>query len=258
MNWSELTNRLQSLCDEHSEGLQLKITYGKQSFSFHELNEVSSASIIKIPLVLAVMKRIQEDALQLEQRCTIDDTVKGAGVLAYLHHAHEFSLHDVMKLAIIVSDNSASNYLIELVGFEAVNDLAQQVGAPSTVLLRNFMSLNRMRDNFTTAHDMVTWLKLIGEPNPYFTEESRRHLYGMLYDQQFNHLLGGQVDEFGDVKIASKSGDNTGIEHDVAIFSVGQHRLYVAVLTQNLPYAAPVISAIGKACADFLRSAAQA
>lgn len=258
MNWLELTNHLQSLCDVYSEGLHVEITYGKQSFSFHELNEVSSASIIKIPLVLAVMKHIQEGTLQFKQRYTVDDTVKGAGVVAYLHHTHEFSLHDLMKLAIIVSDNSASNRLIELVGFEAVNELAQQIGAPSTVLLRKFMSLNRMRDNFTTAHDMVTWLKLIGEPNPYFDEESRRHVYGMLYDQQFNHLLGGQIDEFDDVKIASKSGNNPGVEHDVAIFSVGQQRLYVAVLTQNLHYAAPVISAIGKACADFLRSAAQA
>lgn len=257
MNWLELTNRLKAICEAYPDGLHVKITYGKQSFSFHELNEVSSASIIKIPLVLAVMKRIQDNQIQLTDTRKVKDTVKGAGILAYLHQAKEFSLHDIMKLAIIVSDNTASNLLIDEVGFEEVNALAQQVGAPSTVLLRKFMSRNRMRDNFTTAADMITWLQLIGEANPHFTEESRRHVYGMLYDQQFKNLLGGRIDEFGEVQIASKSGDNTGIEHDVAIFSIGQERLYIAVLTQNLDYAAPVISDIGEACATFLQSVIQ-
>lgn len=257
MNWLELTNHLKAICDAHPGGLHVKITYGKQSFSFNELNEVSSASIIKIPLVLAVMKHIQDNKIQLTDIRTVEDTVKGAGILSYLHQAKEFSLHDIMKLAIIVSDNTASNMLIDEIGFEEVNALAQQVGAPSTVLLRKFMSLNRMRDNFTTAADMITWLKLIGEPNQYFNEESRRHVYGMLYDQQFKNLLGGRIDEFGDVQIASKSGDNPGIAHDVAIFSIGQERLYIAVLTENLDYAAPVISDIGEACATFLRSAIQ-
>lgn len=251
MNWIYFTNSIETLCNAHADGLSVKITYHKQSFSFHELKTHTSASLIKIPLVLTVMQKIEQGQLTLTDRRAISETVKGTGVLHYLHNVPDLSLHDLMKLAIIVSDNSAANLLIEEVGMEAVQQLSQTVGANDTLLLKPFMSHNRMRDNFTTAQDMVTYLTLIGEPNRYFNEENRRHLYGMLYDQQRTKRIGEQL-AGSEVQLASLSGTSRIAMHDVGIFSLGQERLYVAVLTENMPHANEVMSTIGKLCIDFL------
>jgi beta-lactamase class A len=251
MKWIEFTNSIETLCKAHTDTLSVEITYGKQSFSFHELKTYRSSSIIKIPLVLAIMRQIEEGALDLTDRRIVKNTVKGTGVINYLHDATDFSLHDLMKLAIIVSDHTAANMLIEEIGTDAVNAFSQQIGAKDTLLLKPFMTQNRMRDNFTTAKDMVTYLQLIGEANPYFNEESRRHLYGMLYDQQLTKRLGEQLGE-GDIKLASLSGTNQTAMHDVGIFSRGKERLYVAALTENLPDANEVLSKIGQQCIAFL------
>lgn len=253
MNWIEFTNPVETLCNPYTDALSVEITYGKQSFSFHELKTYTSSSIIKIPLVLAIMSQIQQNKLDLTDRRIVKNAVKGKGVISYLHDVTDFSLHDLMKLTIIVSDNTAANMLIEEIGSDSVNAFSQQVGANNTLLLKPFMSPTRMRDNFTTAKDMVTYLTLIGEANPYFNEESRRHLYGMLYDQQLTKRLGEQLKQ-GDVKLASLSGTNQQAMHDVGIFSRGKERLYIAALTENVPQANEVLSKIGKLCIDFLEA----
>lgn len=198
------------------------------------------------------MQQIEQRTLDLTDRCIVKNAVKGTGVIGYLHDATDFSLHDLMKLTIIVSDHTAANLLIEEIGTDAVNTFSQKIGVENTLLLKPFMSQNRMRNNFTTAKDMVTYLQLIGEANPYFNEESRRHLYGMLYDQQLTKRLGEQLGD-SDIKLASLSGTNQMTMHDVGIFSRGQERLYVAVLTENLPQANEVLSRIGQQCNRIFR-----
>ncbi len=59
----------------------------------------------------------------------------GSGVLSRLSYGVELSVRDAATLMMIISDNSATNICIDLVGLDAVNALMERMGLHGTRLL---------------------------------------------------------------------------------------------------------------------------
>ncbi|WP_255222755.1 serine hydrolase, partial [Shouchella clausii] len=69
-----------------------------------------------------------------------------------------------MTLMIIVSDNTATNLIIELLGIEKINQLFKDLGFNNTSLNRKMMDFEALKngiDNTTTARDMVYGIKAL-------------------------------------------------------------------------------------------------
>ena len=62
----------------------------------------------------------------------------GDGVLKELEPGHEFSLREILTLMIIVSDNEATNILIQMLGMDRINRIAE-LGLKEAVLGRKMM-----------------------------------------------------------------------------------------------------------------------
>jgi beta-lactamase class A len=125
-----------------------------------------AASLIKIPIVIELMRRVDLGHFALDEHFDTSDEprVGGGGVLDYLNPAVSLTLADLCTLMLIVSDNTASNVLLRLLGMGEINETMSRLNLAQTRLARRFMDMAARasgRDNVTTAGEMLTLLTLL-------------------------------------------------------------------------------------------------
>lgn len=107
-----------------------------------------TASVIKLPILVELFQRFHDGMLSPLQQVVLDDDLKkpGNGVLQFLHGGQSIVLVDVGTLMIILSDNTATNHVIEMFGnehdakLEAVNRRMRSLGLRHTKLLNKLYS----------------------------------------------------------------------------------------------------------------------
>ncbi len=97
-----------------------------------------TASAIKTAVMVEVFQQMAAGRIRKDQLVTLTDEVKvgGSGVLHSLRAGGQHSVGDLLYLMIALSDNTATNMLIALVGTRAVNDRMVAYGFPHTRLYR--------------------------------------------------------------------------------------------------------------------------
>lgn len=199
-------------------GFLIKNLSTGEVFSHEEKAVVSSASLIKIPIMGEVLRQVSMGSLSLEQRLTVNEKDKVPfSILNELSTGNSYSLRDVITLMIIQSDNTATNMLIDLAGMNNINSFIKNNGLLSTVLSRKMMDFNARqegRDNFTTAMDMAKILEKIyrGE---LVNRSSSLLMLDILKRQLDNSMIRLFIPE--ETPIAHKTGGLDGIEHDAGI-----------------------------------------
>lgn len=118
---------------------------GQVSVSFYDLDKniafsidgnkkVLSASMIKLLILAELMRQVSEAKLSLSQKIILTDSMRvgGDGILKVLDSGHQFSLKELAKLMIVVSDNEATNILIDLLTMENINALGRNLALKET------------------------------------------------------------------------------------------------------------------------------
>lgn len=127
-----------------------------------------TASVIKVPILAEVYRQAAAGKIGLDQRLTMQasDIVGGSGVLKEFAPGLNPTVHDVAMMMIIVSDNTATNMLTDLVGgVGPVNALMQELGLPS-IVYHNRIDFELIGDDVrrlgeSTAVDMARLMELI-------------------------------------------------------------------------------------------------
>jgi len=124
-----------------------------------------TASIIKVPILLEFYNQVAAGALDPNEVHRLIDDVKvgGSGVLQFMSEETRLTLEDWVKLMINLSDNTATNYMIDVVGMENVNDLLERLGLEKTRLLRKMQAgvdPDKI-ENLTTPRDFSRLLMMI-------------------------------------------------------------------------------------------------
>jgi beta-lactamase class A len=99
--------------------------------------------------------------LDLDEQVAIGDRVDGSGVLRHMRDVDRLSLRDLAVLAIIVSDNTATNRLIERIGVDRVGERMREWGCAKSRLSRkmyDFEAAKRGHENVMTARETVSLL----------------------------------------------------------------------------------------------------
>jgi len=109
---------------------------GNELFAHDADTAVPAASVIKIPLVMTLFADAAEGRLSLDERCAVGARVDGSGVLRHLGGVIDLTLRDLATLTVIVSDNTATNRLIERVGLDRVAERLAEWGCTGTRLAR--------------------------------------------------------------------------------------------------------------------------
>lgn len=123
-----------------------------------------TASTIKIHLLAALLQLHHDGELNLSERRVLPKSTPGSGVLSYLDDEVALTWRDVANLMIIVSDNTATNLVIDLIGFERMNSLINNWGLTETKVQRKMqdqVAVAAGRENVATPGDIVKFLELI-------------------------------------------------------------------------------------------------
>lgn len=221
--------------------------------STYELNNhqrYQSASLIKLPIFFEALRQIDEKLISPQQKISIDNNNKigDTGILQALKNIEALSIIDLLTLMIIVSDNSATNILIDKIGMEAINKTMLTIGMKHTVLQRkmlDFQSMKAGRDNYTTASDVICCLREATTGN-LLSQKSREVFVSVLQQQQFREKLPAYID-YSQATVGNKTGELPGVEHDSAVIHYANKIAYAAILIDQLPDAESGKSTIRKA-----------
>lgn len=169
--------------------------------------------------MIEVLRQAREGRLDLNRRIRLEDDqrAESCGALAYLDGGLEPTIRDLYVLMIILSDNTATNILIDLVTMDSVNQTMRELGYRNIVLERKMMALEALEaglNNYVSPDEIGDILEKIylGQLiDPDLSAEMVR----VLKLQQVNYKLPYLIDD--DVEIAHKTGENRGVSHDVGI-----------------------------------------
>lgn len=208
-----------------------KLITGGSSYLYNAGQTTRSASLIKVPIMTCALERVARGELNLEQRYELktDEMVSGTGVLLALQQDLQLTLLDLLTLMIIVSDNTATNMLIDIVGQDSINAYFQYLGLSQTKLIGKLQLPDHKQNeaqrrgvrNSTCAADMLGLLVRL-EHRELLPDDLTKTALDILKRQQFTEALSrylptdaGLFDDY--VTVASKGGCLRGVWHDAGI-----------------------------------------
>jgi beta-lactamase class A len=218
-----------------------------------------SASLIKLPILIEALRQIEAGMLQKDRLVTIEesDKIGDTGVLQAMK-VTQLPVQDLLSLMIIVSDNSATNIMIDLIGKSSINETISRIGMKNSILQRKMLDFGAIQsghDNFASAADIALCLKeaVAGET---LNKQSRNTFHSFLLQQQFKDKLPVFMDETL-LKIGNKTGELLGVEHDCGIITYGKKQAFIVILIDGLSEAESgksTIRQIGKHINRFITS----
>jgi beta-lactamase class A len=113
-----------------------------ERFGVNESLVFPQGSSIKVPILIELFARAEQGRLSLNDPVSITSAVRtgGSGILQHFSDgASALSLRDLAVLMIVLSDNTATNVLIERLGMENVNATMAALGHPQTRLQRRMI-----------------------------------------------------------------------------------------------------------------------
>lgn len=146
-------------------------------YLYNEKVVFSSASVIKAPILYLLYEAFlsgnysPQDSINYTEKDLVDDSPFFEDLLT---KKGTCNLYEVAHSMIVVSDNTSTNLLIDLLGFEAINNKIQALGMKNTFLKRkmcDFESRKKGLENLTTPEDMAIFLKNTLDKTKLITKE---------------------------------------------------------------------------------------
>jgi beta-lactamase class A len=116
-------------------GIYVKCLETNEEIAINADEQMDTMSVIKIPLMVEAFRQIEAGKFKLSDRVTLknEDKRPGTGVIRSLDEGVPLTIHDLLTLMIIVSDNTATDLLFRQVGgTDPVNALMKQYGLEKT------------------------------------------------------------------------------------------------------------------------------
>jgi beta-lactamase class A len=193
-----------------------------------------TASTFKFPLLVELFAQAEAGALDLDERVPLqaDDQVGGSGVLRDLLPGLKPTLRDLAMLMIVVSDNSATNMLLDRVsGPPAVTAAMQALGLPSIVVNRRLIFSGAPRGPVAEAapQDLMGLAAMLAGGSLVSSEASRQMRAIMArqhHHDQFPRYLAllpyaADNEQPRLLRALNKTGSNGGLRADVGLVQVG-------------------------------------
>jgi beta-lactamase class A len=228
----------QQIEDYHGvAGLYVWDLNGDYGYGIRSDEQFFTASIIKVPIMVAVYRKVDAGDLSFSQEVEIkdEDWAAGAGWLQWKKPGTKETVGDLLVLMMTNSDNVAANALVRTVGGpEHVNEVARSMGAEDTLLYQKVSSERGAvpaLDNRSTPHDMVAMMRQIAQGKA-ASEKSCGYMIDLMHQDELDWWLDAGLPD--GVDAANKAGwlykvyDEVGIVEDD-----GGHRYVIAILTKH-------------------------
>ena len=198
---------------------------------------IASASTIKLPILVAFFQDVDRGKISLEERLTMttNHIGEGSGTMQYQEPGTKFSALETASKMMTISDNTATNMLIERMGgIEKLNQRFIKMGLKATRLRNPLPDLTGT--NTTTAEDLGNLLAKI-DTGELISLRSRDRLLYIMRNLVRNTLLPVGL-EPGAI-IAHKTGDIKSVLADAGIIDMPNGKRYIASVLVKRPDNSP-------------------
>jgi beta-lactamase class A len=205
-------------------------------YLLHANDVFPQASSIKICVLAELYRQAQQGELKLTDLYTVNaaDLVPDSDIMNGLTPGvTRITLRDLATMMVAVSDNSATNVLIDRVGMENVNAFLSAQGLRDTRLRRKMMDLKAAaegRENISTPSEMAKLLQGL----------YRGEILNKEMTDDFFKVLSTHKESFiprnlpEDLKIANKPGELEGVRNDSGVIFVDKRPYILCVMTTYL------------------------
>lgn len=222
-----------------------------KTFAVRPDERVRTASTIKLPIMAALFHEVQAGRVKWDEMLVVgkDDKVTGSGILREFTDGMKFPIRDLMHLMIVVSDNSATNVILDRISAEAVNRYMDQLGLKQTRSLRKvrgdgnqlkapsgYSEAGKLEENkrfglgVSTPREMVLLLENM-EKGEVVSKEASKEMIAVLKRQHYTEGIGRKL---GNITAASKSGALDALRSDVGIVYHPKGRIAIAITVDDM------------------------
>lgn len=215
--------------------------------------KVRTASTIKLPVMVECYKAVADGRVAWNTELTLrdEDKVSGSGVLFEFSDGAKIFLRDAMHVMIVVSDNTATNLILDKLSANAVNKTMDELGLPGTRSMRKVRGDgNKLKDptgwsdaglkeenkkyglGSSTPREMVRLLEML-EQGKVVSPAASKEMLEVLKRQQ---LRDGIARTTADLPVASKTGALDRLRSDVGIvYTPKAGRIAMAITIDDMP-----------------------
>ena len=196
-----------------------------EEYAHNAEDAIEAASVIKLTVMAEAFRQFEAGTLDPAATVTVrqEDKLPSCGALSYMHDGVNVTVLDLVTLMIILSDNTATNLLIDRLGMDRINAMIDSLGFAGTRLNRKlFMPELAARGikNVVSARDMGELFKRLLAGDVVSAEASRQML-DILKKQRLNGKMPFFLHDKG-IACAHKTGEDDGVTHDVGIIFAEQ------------------------------------
>ncbi len=223
-----------------------------EAFGIHETDPVRTASTIKLPILCAIFDQVERGKAKWSDLLTIrpEDKVSGSGIIGTeLSDGVQLPLRDVAHLMIVLSDNTATNMILERFTADAVNAYLDRIGIKTTRSMRKirgdgtvlkaaegWSAAGRLPENqkygigVSTPHDMVTILERL-DKGEIVSPAASSEILAILKRCQDG---AGVRRKLPDVTIANKTGALDALRSEVALVYSKGGKIAMAITVDGM------------------------
>jgi len=236
---AKFEHRLQEIAErvDGVVGYEILDLVSGDRFAHLERESFPTASTIKLAIVYELVKEVDEGRIRLDETLTLDRSkaVGGTGVLVHLG-TPTLSIRDYATLMVTLSDNTATNVLIDRLGLDAIAKRMQALGLAGTKLRRRMMDTAAARrgdENVSTPAELVRLLQAMngahgGSGEGAFAMPLAIELLKKPKESRLRRGLPGGV------AAADKPGELDGVRVDAGIVYAAKRPYIFAVMTTFL------------------------
>lgn len=240
IDWSRLADAVGNA--EQSPGCTLGVSViapSGERFDHRADRAFVAASTVKIPIMIALFRQVDAGRRSLADRYLLrdEDRAPGSGVILHLQGGIAFALADLAYLMMSISDNTATNVLIDFVGMDEVNAVMRDLGMAGSNLGRKMMG-RRAQDgeaeNWARPGEYadVTAAILSGRAaSPSACDE----MVALLEKQQNDRRIARALPRVGGRRWGSKTGSLPGLVNDVGFIVTDGRPVVISVFCEDPP-----------------------
>lgn len=222
------------------------------TYSLNGEERVRTASTIKLPIMVALFQMAAAGEVKWDEPLILrdEDKVSGSGVLFEFSNGVKLPIRDVMHLMIVLSDNTATNLILDRITADRVNAELDKLGLKQTRSNRKvrgdgnqlkapsgWSAAGKLPDNqkfglgVSTPRDMVTILERL-ERGEIVNAEASKEMIAVLKRNQDQDCIRRN---FGGIPVANKTGALDALRSDVGIVYSPKGRIAMAITCDDMP-----------------------
>ncbi len=238
VNMPALKNELLYLMEQYPQIKPSIYVWDFETQNFVDINAskvFSTASIIKIPILIDLFKSIENGQVSLDETITLTEyfRTEGSGSLQYKAENSNWTIDKLAEIMITESDNSATNMIMSKIGsMTSVNQSIRDWGLKNTEIKNWLPDLSGT--NKTTAKELAQMLYNIDSNDKFLSENSKAKIFSYMGKVHNNRLIHAGLGK-GSVFL-HKTGDIGSMLGDAGIVIAPDGTKYIAVILAQRPH----------------------